>query len=180
MSEESLELLQKITIHREDVEKFLIAVQYLAKPFEVGKQMRVVIDYDPQKVSVSFDYFTKKQMEENTDVRKVTYKEITVLAEKRLDKVMELPDTLIFKAGVVEYMNVLLDMAGAKVFYETDVEYDGISIEERIRLVKKVRSYCEKLIESSFYEYERCGIPACRDVLGMIRGCDRWLKKACL
>ena len=60
MPEESLELLQKLTVHRKDVEKFLIAVQFLTEPFEAGKRMRVVIDYDPQKEYVAFEYLTKK------------------------------------------------------------------------------------------------------------------------
>ncbi len=107
----------------------------------------------------------------------MTYKEIAVLAEKRLDDVMQLSHHEAFEIGVIEYMGVLLDAVGAKVFYESDKEYDGITQEERARVVKKVRGYCDELAEDSFVENERCGPPACTLLLGMLRACDRWLEK---
>ncbi len=56
-----LELQRTTSIRREDVEKFLIAVQEIIKPFELNKRQRVIVDYDPESPSVKIHYFTANE-----------------------------------------------------------------------------------------------------------------------
>lgn len=55
----SLEWQRTISIRREDVEKFLIAIQQAAQPFGLGKRQRAIVDYDPGCPSVKIQYFTE-------------------------------------------------------------------------------------------------------------------------
>lgn len=52
-----LELQKTISIRREDVEKYLIAIQQITNPFELNKRQRVIADYDPESPSVKIHYF---------------------------------------------------------------------------------------------------------------------------
>lgn len=56
-----LELQRTISVRREDVEKFLIAIQQIAKPFELNKRQRAIVDYDPESPSVKIRYFTSNE-----------------------------------------------------------------------------------------------------------------------
>lgn len=56
-----LELQRTISVRREDVEKFLIAIQQIAKPFELNKRQRAIVDYDPESPSVKIHYFTANE-----------------------------------------------------------------------------------------------------------------------
>lgn len=58
---DSLEWQRTISIRRNDVEKFLVAIQQVAKPFELNKRQRAIIDYDPQSPSVKVQYFTANE-----------------------------------------------------------------------------------------------------------------------
>lgn len=54
---------QKITLYQEThmntdaFERGLVALQQLSIPLKLGEKTRVAIDYDPQKPSVTFQYF---------------------------------------------------------------------------------------------------------------------------
>lgn len=50
-------VIKEIHIRTEAFEKGFIAMQQLVLPFELNEKMRVVIDYDPQKVSTKVRYF---------------------------------------------------------------------------------------------------------------------------
>ncbi len=60
---DGLELQRTTSIRREDVEKFLIAIQQIAKPFELNKRQRAIVDYDPGSPSVKIRYFTENEKE---------------------------------------------------------------------------------------------------------------------
>ena len=50
--------IKEVHIHREDVEKVFVALQYLVgSPLEVGKATQVIINYDPHRPSVTFEYY---------------------------------------------------------------------------------------------------------------------------
>lgn len=55
------ELQRTTSIRREDVEKFLIAVQQIARFFDLNKRQRVIVDYDPESPSVKIHYFTESE-----------------------------------------------------------------------------------------------------------------------
>ncbi len=107
----------------------------------------------------------------------MTYKEIVVLAEKRLDEVMTLPKAEIFEKEADQYIGVLLDAAGAMIFYPADNEYEGITAEDRIRLVRKSRDYCHELISYLFDTPQNYNVIHCRDYLRVFRACEKWLEK---
>lgn len=54
-----LELQRETAVRREDVEKLMVLLQQLAKPFELGKRLRVVADYDPDSLAVKIRYFSE-------------------------------------------------------------------------------------------------------------------------
>ncbi len=56
-----LELQRTTSIRREDVEKFLVAIQQITKPFELNKRQRAIVDYDPESPSVKIRYFTANE-----------------------------------------------------------------------------------------------------------------------
>lgn len=60
---EELKQVHEISIRRADVEKFLIAVKELSLPFKLNHEMRVTINYDPQKPGVVVKYFIPKNEE---------------------------------------------------------------------------------------------------------------------
>lgn len=51
----------EVGVRREEVEKFLVAIEKLVRPFELNKKQRAIIDYDPQKPMVSFQFFIAKE-----------------------------------------------------------------------------------------------------------------------
>lgn len=58
---DGLGLQRTISIRREDVEKFLVAIQQITKPFELNKRQRAIVDYDPESPSVKIHYFTANE-----------------------------------------------------------------------------------------------------------------------
>lgn len=58
---DGLEVQRTTSIRREDVEKFLTAIQQIAKPFELNKRQRAIVDYDPESPSVRIQYFTENE-----------------------------------------------------------------------------------------------------------------------
>ena len=58
MENNNLKWQKTISIRREDVEKLLVAIQQVTKPFELDKRQRVIVDYDPESPSVKMQYFT--------------------------------------------------------------------------------------------------------------------------
>lgn len=48
----------RTSIRRGDCEKFLTAFKVLFKKIDLSKKTRVIIEYDPQKDNVTFDFFT--------------------------------------------------------------------------------------------------------------------------
>lgn len=50
-------LYKEIHMNTGDFERGLVALQQLTIPLKLGKKTRVVIDYDPQEPSVTFQYF---------------------------------------------------------------------------------------------------------------------------
>lgn len=40
-----------------DFEKAFIAMQQITAPLQLGKKMRVIIEYDPQRKTTEFKYF---------------------------------------------------------------------------------------------------------------------------
>lgn len=51
-------LVKEIHMNTVNFEKCFIAMQQTAEPLKLGKKMRVIIDYDPQKERAEFRYFT--------------------------------------------------------------------------------------------------------------------------
>ena len=58
---DGLTLQRTISIRREDVEKFLVAIQQITKAFELNKRQRVIVGYDPESPSVKIHYFTANE-----------------------------------------------------------------------------------------------------------------------
>lgn len=54
---EKTTLYKEIHMNTDAFERGLVALQQLSIPLKLGKKTRVVIDYDPQKPSVTFQYF---------------------------------------------------------------------------------------------------------------------------
>lgn len=58
---DGLTLQRTISIRREDVEKFLVAIQQITNAFEFNKRQRVIVGYDPESPSVNIHYFTANE-----------------------------------------------------------------------------------------------------------------------
>ncbi len=50
-------LVKEIHMNTIDFEKCFTAIQQLVEPLKLGRKMRVIIDYDPQKERAEFRYF---------------------------------------------------------------------------------------------------------------------------
>lgn len=61
MDKEELEdtetLVKDCNIRTTEFEKIFLILQQLASPLKLGKKMRIIIEYDPQKPSTNFKYF---------------------------------------------------------------------------------------------------------------------------
>lgn len=51
---EGMEVVTDIHIRRLDIERFMMATKTLSSMFELNKKRRVIIDYDPEKATVTF------------------------------------------------------------------------------------------------------------------------------
>lgn len=58
MIETNGSLEKEIHMNTVNFEKCFIAAQQITEPLKLGKKMRVIIDYDPQKERAEFRYFT--------------------------------------------------------------------------------------------------------------------------
>ena len=56
-----LEFQRTISINRENVEMFLVAMHQITRPFELNKRQRAIVDYDPESPSVKIHYFTANE-----------------------------------------------------------------------------------------------------------------------
>ena len=65
MESNDLKWQKTISIRQEDVEKLLVAMQQVTKPFELDKRQRVIVDYDPEIPSIKMQYFTGIRTEKN-------------------------------------------------------------------------------------------------------------------
>mgnify|MGYP001048538232 CR=1 FL=1 len=65
MESNDLKWQKTISIRQEDVEKLLVAMQQVTKPFELDKRQRVIVDYDPEIPSIKMQYFTGIRKEKN-------------------------------------------------------------------------------------------------------------------
>lgn len=48
--------VKEIQIRTIDFEKILTALQQVLSPFEVGKKKRVIVEYDPEKVTTKVSF----------------------------------------------------------------------------------------------------------------------------
>lgn len=58
---EDLTFVNTISMNRENFEKLIYAIQLLPMPIQIGNKMRIIIDYDPQKSCVKFNYFIDEE-----------------------------------------------------------------------------------------------------------------------
>lgn len=57
-------LVKEIHLRTEDFEKCFTVLQQFSMPLKLGKKMRVVIEYDPQKKTTVFQYFGIEEIQE--------------------------------------------------------------------------------------------------------------------
>ena len=62
MQEEELSLGAEVNIDREFIEKIMIGMNHITKPFDLffGKKMKIVVEYNPENQKVKISYFTEK------------------------------------------------------------------------------------------------------------------------
>lgn len=105
-----------------------------------------------------------------------TYQELTFIAEKRVDEMMENPSEAIKNdiATAMETLLDLLDMYPDKNMYPTK---DTVDQEEKSRIVNKVAQYSGDLLDSALLQTNEYGVNQSRFLLYAYRRCRDWLQK---